>query len=222
MAKKLKRPSTNPAPRPRQPSPGLPGQPSGIPHEKVFEMFRDLGPDRTFRKLAEAVRLRWPANAVAYSTLAQWAKQHGWKKHIAEYERGLRRATQAAAPAIDLTGTDDVTVLEKAASVALARALQAGAVAVTKPGDVKALVDTAGKALELAERLKQGRSGTATSQEIAAFGDELVGKIDEARRKDFVACAKAAAEAACEAAGIVGKDAMVRVIRASAGALGCG
>ncbi len=214
MAKPLKRPTAvkkKAAPAIKRPV----GRPSGVPHETVFEMYRELGQGRTFRKLAEAVKMRWPANAVAYTTLAGWAKQHDWAKRISEYERGLRQS--APAPIAAFQG-DDVEALEKAASQALARVLSSSQVAVTKPGDVKALVDTANKALELADRLRAKREGTATSEEIAEFGRTLMVRIDQARKKDFVACAKAAAEAACEEAGLTKLS--VKVLRAAAGALG--
>lgn len=186
-------------------------------HEQAFEIYRDLGPDRSFRKLAGALKALWPANPVAYTTLAGWAQKQGWSKRIEDYERGLRQA-QAMAPAVPTAlEVDDVAALEKAASQALANVLRTTSVTITKPGDLKALVDTANKALELAARIKQERTGTATSQEIADFGAKLLGRIEQARRRDMVAMVKAATEAACREAGTTNLPAVLKEAAAAVG-----
>jgi hypothetical protein len=186
-------------------------------HEKAFEVYRDLGPDRSFRKCAQAVKLLWPANPVAYTTLAGWAQKQGWSKRIEDYENGMRQAQSALSAAPSVLEGDDVAALEKAASQALAAALRATSVAVTRPGDVKALVDTASKALELADKLKRDRTGTATRQEIAAFGAKLLGRIEEARRRDMVEMVKAATEAACREAGTTNLAAVLKEAAAAVG-----
>lgn len=189
-------------------------------HEKAFEVYRDMGPGRSFRKLAAALKLCWPANPVAYSTLAGWAQKQGWSKRSEEYERGLRHA-QTAAPAVTtLLEGDEVDALEKAASQALATVLRATAVAVTKPGDLKALVDTASKALELADRLKQARTGAATAQEVADFGRKLLDRIAAARRRDIDVVIMAASKAACQAAGITNDVEVAQVVKVAVAEVG--
>jgi len=184
-------------------------------------MYRNLGPARSIRRLEEAVRLRWPANPVSTGTLGNWGTRDGWVKLIAEYELGLKEGTEKGG-GIErgVKGgvvVDDVGVLEQAASQALAAALRATSVAVRNPSDIKALVETANKALELADRLKERREGKATSLEVAEFGSKLLADIDIARRKDFIFMAKTAAESACAEAGTSN---LVEVLKKTAGALG--
>jgi hypothetical protein len=218
MTRPIKRPTAKP-PAAKQRS----GLASGVPHEDVYAMYRALGPARSLRRLVEAVKLRWPANPVALGTLSSWAAKDDWKRRIEEYERGLsdgQGGGGAISPPVPSGGeliVDDVAVLEQAASQALASALRATSVAVRSPSDVKALVDTANKALELAERLKTQRTGVATSEEIAAFGAKLLDRVDIARRKDFIAMAKTAAEAACAEAGTTN---LVAVLKKTAASLG--
>ena len=212
MAKTLKRPTTPATKPPRK------GAFVADPRrEQVFVLYRDLGPGRSFRKLQEAVSVRWPANPLSLGTLSNWSTQFGWKKRIEEYELGQQRATPTTTSQQVPVAGDDVDNLRKAASQALARALQGMSVPITKPGDVKALVDTASKALELADKLKQERTGTATSAEIAEFGRKLLDRIEQARRKDIVTMVKAAVEAACAEAGTTN---LIAVMRKAAMAVG--
>jgi acyl-CoA reductase-like NAD-dependent aldehyde dehydrogenase len=81
---------------------------------------------------------------------------------------------------------------------------------------VKALVETASKALELADKLKQERAGTATAREIAEFGGKLLDRIEQARRRDIDGVIKAAVEAACQAAGITNAADVANVVKAAA------
>lgn len=214
MAKTMKRPSpAKPAASPR------PGAFKADPRrETIFEMYRDLGPGRSFRKLQEAVAVRWPANPISLGALNGWSTQFGWRKRIEEFELGQQRATPTQPPQqVSVSSDDDVENLQRAASSALARVLQGMQVAITRPGDVKALVDTASKALELADKLKQERTGTATSEEIATFGAKLLDRIIEARRKDVVTMLKAVVEAACAEAGTT---AILAVMKKGAAAIG--
>ena len=223
MTKPLKRPGPTvlkgrPAPKVKL----LPGQATGHNHDEVYVMYRNLGPARSLRKLGEAVGMRWPANPVATGTLANWASKEGWSRRVAEYELGLKEGREQGGVPLPVVGrrgeeVDDVGVLEQAASQALASALRATSVAVRSPSDVKALVETANKALELADRLKQRREGKATALEIAEFGSKLLKDIDVARRKDFIFMAKTAAESACAEAGTTN---LVAVLKKTAGSLG--
>jgi hypothetical protein len=79
------------------------------------------------------------------------------------FEAGMRSANAAnPAPApvmpIMADGTDDIASLEAAASQALTMALRTTALQVTRPSDVKALVDTANRALDLASKMKRERA----------------------------------------------------------------
>jgi hypothetical protein len=202
-----------------------PGVASTLPRDKVFEMYRDLGPARSLRRLQEAVALRWPANKVGVATLQRWSKDDRWQGQIDAFEAGMRSAAAAnpaPAPAMPIStdGTDDIASLEAAASQALTMALRTTALQVTRPSDVKALVDTANRALDLASKMKRERAAISNQSDLVTLGAELLGRITAARRKDFIAAAKAAAEAACSAAGLTEAGAMTDVLARAAGALG--
>lgn len=218
MAKTIKRPA--PAKKPGAHRPADPRR------ERIFEMYRELGPARSFRKLMEAIQVRWPANPLSLGALSTWSSKYDWKKRIEEYDLGVSNGVSAGAsiagapstpqaPADD--GGDDVKNLKQAASKALARALQSANVAVTKPGDVKALIDMASKALELADKLENERSGTSTPQEIADFGMKMLKRIEDARRKDIIVIVKTATETACAEAGSTN---LLPVLKKTAAAVG--
>lgn len=194
------------------------GKPADPRHEKIFEMYRDLGPGRSFRKLLEAIQVRWPANPLSLGTLSNWSLKSDWKRRIEQYDAGLKAVVASApSPLTTEDSGDDVDNLKRAASKALAGALQSANVAVTKPADLKALIDMASKALELADKLEGERSGTSTPQEIIDFGAKLLGRIEEARRKDIIVLVKTAAEAACVEAG---KTNLLPVLKKAAAAVG--
>jgi hypothetical protein len=227
MARKqtMKRVSNGAAAPARRGTKTAPGIGSTLPRDKVFEMYLELGPARSLRRLQEAVALRWPANKVGVATLQRWSKADDWQARIDAYEAGMRSAATAnpvPAPVIPIAtdGTDDIASLEAAASQALTMALRTTALQVTRPSDVKALVDTANRALDLAAKMKQQRAAVSNQSDLVTLGAELLGRITAARRKDFIALAKAAAEAACSAAGITEASAMTDVLSRAAGALG--
>jgi hypothetical protein len=190
-------------------------------HDRAFAIYRDMGPERTYRGLARVLKERQPVNAAPYSTLVTWAKKERWEERVAEFDRG--RASSEGSPAPVMAGEeggevgDDVEALEKAASQALATVLRASSVAATKPGDLKMLLETANRAMDMAARIKQERKGKASLEERAKWAGEVLRGIDLARRKDFAYAARVAAETACREAGTQN---VAMVLKATAQALG--
>jgi len=182
-----------------------------------------LGAARSYHKLREAVAIRWPTNPISIGSISAWGKKDGWRKRIDEFERG-QQTFQAAAAATASTSpgkeaeVDDVESLNRAASFALARALRAagGAIAVQRPSDIKALIELAEKATNLANQLRDERSQGASEEEIAELGNKMLDRSLAARRKDFAFMAREAALAACNASGCTDH---VLVIQAAAAQL---
>jgi hypothetical protein len=55
---------------------------------------------------------------------------------------------------------------------------------VTKPSDVKALVDAAANALKLIETIKNQSSGKVSREEIAQEMERILGEVEKARMRD--------------------------------------
>src|SRR5579863_10544403 len=121
-------------------------------HERAFALYRDMGPTRSLRKLAGVLKVRWPANHVSYTTLNTWVTRYGWGKRAAEYDlgRGRKDAAEPAKPDRLPATVDEVTTLRQAASQALALITPATQLPITRPADMKVLLDATRMARDLA------------------------------------------------------------------------
>lgn len=203
----------------RKPVPKPPKQ-KGAPDERreqAFILYRELGPQRSLRKLAEVLKLRWPANHVSHVTLQNWSKKGEWQKRVTEFDLGQSRGAAPSAPIqrnIQMD-VDPVSALHDAASRALQMIASATSLTIARPADLKVVLDAARMAKDLAERIEKERTSSSTEDEVAAFMRQLIGKLDIARRKDYALTAKVAAEAACSEAGTTNlKPVFVRVAAA--------
>jgi hypothetical protein len=99
----------------------------------------------------------------------------------------------------------------------LAIIARASKLTITRPGDLKVLLDAARMAQERADKIEATRTGEMSQQEIAAQGAKILHGIDLARRRDFACMARIAAEAACKEAGTTN---VAEVLRKTAAAVG--
>jgi hypothetical protein len=86
---------------------------------------------------------------------------------------------------------DQVASLLGAANQAIMRAMSATP-AVTKPSDVKALVDSAANALKLIETIKTNQTGKVSRQEVANEMTRILDLVEKARRQDVELLVEAA------------------------------
>ena len=124
--------------------------------EKVFGLYRDMGIGRSILKLHQLLHETYPELAVARSSLETWSRAHDWADRVKAFDFAAKQGAMqarsrgrasAAAPAmvmpISADGSfDQIGTLLTAANQALTRAMNATPV-VTRPGDVKSLVDAA-------------------------------------------------------------------------------
>ena len=88
----------------------------------------------------------------------------------------------------------------RAAQMALTKAMKANPV-VTRPSDVKTLVDAAANAMKLVDQLQSQQAGKGMKGEIAAEISKTLRPDQVARRKDVEFIVRAAAKAAADASG---------------------
>jgi hypothetical protein len=85
---------------------------------------------------------------------------------------------------------DQIGALLQAANQALTRAMNATPI-VTKPSDVKALVDAASNALKLIETIKNQSTGKVSREEVAREMARVLDLVREARLRDIDELVKA-------------------------------
>lgn len=174
-----------------------------LQREKAFAIYRDMGTARTLHRLATVLKRDHPEIAVSHVTLDRWSKRHGWVARVAAYEQGIAIG-QAPQPVQVKIKVDDafnqVDALMAAAQMALTKAMKANPV-VTRPSDVKTLVDAAANAMKLVDQLQSQQAGKGMKGEIAAEISKTLDLIEVARRKDVEFIVRAAAKAAADASG---------------------
>ena len=84
--------------------------------------------------------------------------------------------------------------------MALTKAMNANPV-VTRPGDVKILVDAAANAMKLVETLQHKQAGKGAANEIAADIKRICGLVEAARRRDIDEICRVVAKAAADMSG---------------------
>jgi hypothetical protein len=99
--------------------------------ELAFVVYRDLGPTRSMRKLAELPARDHPDIAAAGApSLARWARLHGWQARVKVHDNAMAKAPVQvlSAPQSRMVADpdfDQVDALLSAANQALTRALNA-------------------------------------------------------------------------------------------------
>jgi ABC-type proline/glycine betaine transport system ATPase subunit len=124
----------------------------------VFAIYCDMGASRWMHKLAELLKVDHPELAVTRTSLERWSRTHDWQAGLKVADKAIAQGrVQALTPPQARMffdpEFDQVEALLSAANQALQRAMNASPV-VTKPSDVKALVDSAANALKLVETIK--------------------------------------------------------------------
>jgi hypothetical protein len=135
--------------------------------EAIFALYRDMGPGRTYERVIEMARLKY--GAVSRRTLVNWSQQHNWHARLAEYDQRLVAAAQPSPVELG-PDFDMVDALNRIAQSALHRVLMNGN---GKPRDLKALVETAEKALMLAEKLRQMGMARRSPEEVQKAQQEM-------------------------------------------------
>jgi hypothetical protein len=186
--------------------------------ERVFGMYRDMGPMRGLSKVLKLLQDKHPDIAVSKSTLEHWSRAHDWHARAQTFDQAQaqgmasapnarRRAARAAAnvmqPATstDPAEFDQIGALVMAANQALTKAMGANPV-ITKPGDMKLLVDAAANALKLVETIRNQSSGKVSRDEIAREMERVLGEVEKARMVDIEDLASKQIEERLKAVGI--------------------
>jgi hypothetical protein len=160
-----------------------------LPEEKLkqrelaFTLYRDMGQRRSFPALERELERSHPEIAVSRQSLEKWAKMHQWAQRVTAYDQAAAAAqSQQVSSDVD-PNFDQVASLLSAANHAIVRAMSATP-AVTKPSDVKALVDSAANALKLIETIKTNQTGKVSRQEVANEMTRILDLVEQARRHD--------------------------------------
>jgi hypothetical protein len=159
--------------------------------ERAFAAYRDMGQRRSFPALERELRRNHPDIAVSRQSLEKWSKAHQWAQRVTVYDQAAAAAQpQQVNPDVD-PNFDQVASLLGAANQAIMRAMSATP-AVTKPSDVKALVDSAANALKLIETIKTNQTGKVSRQEVASEMSRILDLVEAARRHDVELLVEAA------------------------------
>ena len=168
-----------------------------LPEEKLkqrelaFALYRNMGKRRSFPALERELKRNHPEIAVSRQSLEKWSKAHQWAQRVTVYDQAAAAAQpQQVNPDVD-PNFDQVTSLLGAANQAIMRAMSATP-AVTKPSDVKALVDSAANALKLIETIKTNQTGKVSRQEVANEMSRILDLVEAARRHDVELLVEAA------------------------------
>jgi hypothetical protein len=174
-----------------------------LQRERAFAIYRDFGRSRTIHKLHRVLSEEHPDLLATKVTLGRWSKRHNWAERAAAFDRGIILGQQP--PPIPVkTGADpefnSIDALLSAAQMALTKAMNANPV-VTRPGDVKILVDAATNAMKLVETLEHKQAGKGAANEIAADIARICDLVEKARRKDIDEICRAVAKTAADMSG---------------------
>ena len=124
-----------------------------------------------------------PEIAVSRQSLEKWSKVHHWVERVRAHDKSLAGASAQPAELKVDPNFDQVEALLQAANRALTRAMSATPV-VTKPSDVKALVDAAANALKLVETIRSQSVGKVSREEIAKEMARVLAEVRKARDHD--------------------------------------
>ena len=160
--------------------------------EAAFAVYRDMGVKRTIAKLRLKLLEEQPELAASRTVMEKWSKLHGWAARAKAHDDALVKgqsqrvamAQAATPPARKKLNVDPIEALLTAASNALERAMNATPV-VTRPGDVKSLVDAAANALKLVETIKNQSTGKVSREEVAQDMGRIMALVRQARQHDI-------------------------------------
>ncbi len=168
-------------PRKRKPTPPLTPE-QQAQREKVFVIYRDMGPLRSLSKLTRLLKEAHPELAVSRPSLESWSVRHDWVTRVKLHDDTAGNAAVALqAKAVD---DDPIEALMSLAKKTLARAAASNA-PVTRPNEIKSLIDSAANALKLIEQIKTSQQTQATAEEIGAELDRVVTLVENRRREDI-------------------------------------
>jgi hypothetical protein len=151
--------------------------------EEAFFIYRDMGPRRSLVALERELRLNHPEIAVSRQSLEKWSKLHHWVERVRAHDKSVSAAPPQPAELTVDPNFDQIDALLTAANKALTRAMNAAPV-VTKPSDVKALVDAAANALKLIETIRNQSVGKVSREEVAQEMARVLGEVEKARMRD--------------------------------------
>jgi hypothetical protein len=146
--------------------------------ERVFRVYRDLGPSRTYKRLNAAIAQN--EGTIAARLLNAWSAEHSWKERVREHDDRLAAAAGSTINAEYKPDYDIEEALLHSAQIALDRALSAN-VEPQNPHQVKALIDAAINALRAVENRQSGRkTGAELSggvKRVAVLLDKIEARI---------------------------------------------
>ena len=151
--------------------------------EAAFAIYRDMGPRRSLVALEGELKRNHPEIAVSRQSLEKWSKMHRWVERVRAHDKSLAGASAQPAELKVDPNFDQVEALLQAANRALTRAMSATPV-VTKPSDVKALVDAAANALKLVETIRSQSVGKVSREEVAKEIARVLKEVRKAREHD--------------------------------------
>jgi hypothetical protein len=149
--------------------------------ESIFQVYCNLGPARSYAKLMIAIVDTY--GTIGARTLNAWSKRHSWKERLAVFDDAHHTAT---VPLVVALNFDREEALLEAASQALMRALSAS-VQASNPHQLKALIDAAGNAIRLVEKLREGRDSKAGELGKQVTMGQLLAKIEQRIKDGFAA-----------------------------------
>jgi hypothetical protein len=149
--------------------------------ESIFQVYCNLGPARSYAKLMIAIVDTY--GTIGARTLNAWSKRHSWKERLAVFDDAHHTAI---VPLVVPLNFDREEALLEAASQALMRALSAS-VQASNPHQLKALIDAAGNAIRLVEKLREGRDSKAGELGKQVTMGQLLAKIEQRIKDGFAA-----------------------------------
>ena len=153
--------------------------------ESVYLIYQEMGMARSINRLERVLREKHPELHVARPSLEKWSVQHNWATRVKTFDDAIgndRAARATAMTAVDVED-DPIAALLKLTNQTLARALAAAPV-VTKPNEVKSLIDSATNALKLAEQIKASQTSKTIAAEIAEDVARVLDLMAAKRRED--------------------------------------
>jgi hypothetical protein len=154
--------------------------------EAVFVIYRDMGRARSLQRLARELKEHHPEIAVTRPALEKWSTQHQWAARVRQHDIAQDALPARAPTHPQFDGDfDQVDKLTSAAHMAITRALS-GSVTVTKPSDMKTLVDAAANALKMAEAIRARQGDGASRDTIVAEITRILDLAEARRRMDAV------------------------------------
>ena len=151
--------------------------------EAAFEIYRDMGPRRSLVALEGELKRNHPEIAVSRQSLEKWSKMHHWTERVRAHDKSVAAVSRQQPELKVDPNFDQVDALLQAANRALTRAMSATPV-VTKPSDVKALVDAAANALKLVETIRSQSVGKVSREEVAKEMARVLDLVRQARDRD--------------------------------------